>query len=157
MLESIQEPILRAGLVDLDATFLVQLALFIVFALILNKKVVQPMVRTHEARHDRMAGARAEAERMDLRASEAHTAYQTRLDAARRDAVLIRDRLRDEARQQADTELEAVRIELSAAQEKTRRELNAEAARVRASSDAVVEDLAGALANRALSEQGAQA
>ncbi len=157
MLESIQEPILRAGLVDLDATFLVQLAVFIVFALILNKKVVQPLVSTHEARHDRMAGARAEAERMDLRASEAHTAYQTRLDAARRDAVLIRDRLRDEARRQADAELETVRAELAAAQDKSRRELKAEAARVRASSDAVVEDLAGLLATRALGEHGGQA
>lgn len=157
MLESIQEPILRAGLVDLDATFLVQLALFIVFALILNKKIVQPMVRTHEARHDRMAGARAEAERMDLRASEAHTAYQTRLDAARGDAVQIRDGIRDEARRLADAELEAVRAELAAAQDKSRGELNTEAARVRASSDAVVEELAGVLATRALGEQGAHA
>jgi F0F1-type ATP synthase membrane subunit b/b' len=79
MLEFIQEPMIRAGLVDLDATFLVQLVLFIVFAAILNAKIVQPLIRTHEARHVRMAGARVEAERMDLRASEAHTAYQTRL------------------------------------------------------------------------------
>jgi F0F1-type ATP synthase membrane subunit b/b' len=157
MLEFIQEPMIRAGLVDLDATFLVQLVLFLVFAAILNAKIVQPLIRTHEARHVRMAGARVEAERMDLRASEAHTAYLTRLEAARRDAVKIRDAIRDEARRQADGEIEAVRAELAARQTETRSALAAEASRVRASSDAVVEDLAKALANRAIGEEGARA
>ncbi|MCB9728802.1 MAG: hypothetical protein H6746_10040 [Deltaproteobacteria bacterium] len=157
MLESIQEPLLRAGLVDLDATFLVQLAIFIVFAVVLNKKIVQPMVRTQQARYDRMAGARVEAERMDLRAREAHEAYQTRLDAARRDAVQVRDRIRDDARRQADARVEAVRSELTEAQGATRTALQQEGQRVRASADAVVEDLARALADRVLGDGGAQA
>ena len=87
MLQPLQEQIVQAGLVDLDGSYVVQLAIFLVFGLILNLLVVKPLGRLQELRYARMEGARVDAEKMDLRAAEASASYQRQIDDARGAAV----------------------------------------------------------------------
>ncbi len=152
---SLHQNIQAAGLVDLDGTFLVQLGIFLVFFLVLRALVVKPMVKAQEARYSRMEGARQQAESMDLRAAEAFTSYDKRMDEARKSAVTIREDLKREAaaernRLTADVTAE-VNQQLAAGQQR----LDAQVAEVRAAMQREVEALATLAADRILrAEEG---
>lgn len=111
MLDTLQRGILQAGIIDFDWSLVFVLVLFLVFWLALEALVVKPMRAAHEQRFERMAGARTEAERMDLRAAEAWADYQRRLGAARAHALTIREGLQSEAAERAAESLGAVRRE----------------------------------------------
>lgn len=150
MLHRAYDALHHAGLVDLDASLLVQLGLFLVFAVSLNLLVVRPMMRTHEARFARMAGARKEAEAMDLRAAEAHGEYERRIGEARAEAVRVRDELKSAAEAAASEALQAVRDESARTLEAGRRDLHATGERARKDVEPVVRDLAEVLSRHLL-------
>ena len=97
MLTPLQQELLRAGLVDLDGSFFVQLGIFALFALIINGLVLKPLGKVQELRFARLAGARAEAERMSAEADEASAQYRERMDAETAEAVAMRDALKEAA------------------------------------------------------------
>jgi hypothetical protein len=72
--------LLNAGLVDLDGSLLIQLVVFGIFFIVLNILVVKPMIAAHDARYEKMEGARKEAQTMDLQAARARAEYETNLD-----------------------------------------------------------------------------
>lgn len=110
---SLEAPVTQAGLVDLDGSYVFVLGLFLVFFAILHALVIRPMMATHARRHASTDGAREEAEAMDARAGEAATAYEAELDAARQEAVKVRDALKDEGEEAARAHLTAVRDRVS--------------------------------------------
>ena len=154
MLPSLQEHILIAGTVDLDGSYLVQLAIFMVFAVILNLLVVKPLGRLQELRYARMDGARIEAEKMDLRAAEARNAYEAGISEARGAAVALRDKARDEASSLARTKLDAVKAESAKTLESGRALLNESADKSRGEIDQEVEALATLIADELLNTKG---
>jgi F0F1-type ATP synthase membrane subunit b/b' len=89
--------LLTAGLIDLDASLLVQLAIFGTFALALNFLVVKPMIASLDARYAKMEGARRDAEAMDLRAARALSEYEENMSRVRSEAIAAKDTLRNDA------------------------------------------------------------
>ncbi len=157
MQPSLQEHILLAGTVDLDGSYLVQLAIFMVFAVILNFLVVRPLGRLQELRYARMDGARIEAEKMDLRAAEAKTSYEASIAEARSEAVTLRDTARDDATALVRSKIDAVRGEASKSLETGRSLLNENAEKSRGEIDQEVEVLATLIADELLNAKGGAA
>ena len=154
MLEPIQAHLIQASLIDLDGTFLVQLGIFIVFAVLLNYLVVQPVLRAQQERYARMQGARIEAESMDLHAAKAYEDYQQRIAAARRDAMLVRDDMRKAAESASAKMLAQVREEAQRSVDSGREVLASDAEKVRMEMAPKVEEIAGAVADRLLPGSG---
>ena len=105
------DQLVLAGLVDLDGTFFIQLGIFILFWMILQVTVVKPIAKHQENRYAHLEGARNDAEAMDRRAVASWERYNAELDAARLDAVEVRDDLRDTASKASDEMLATVRSE----------------------------------------------
>jgi F0F1-type ATP synthase membrane subunit b/b' len=157
MLPSLQEHILQAGTVDLDGSYLVQLAIFMVFAVILNFLVVKPLGRLQELRYARMAGARIEAEKMDLRSAEARNSYQGSITDARNTAVGIRETARDAATATVRNSVEAVKGEATKSLEAGRAVLGQSAEKSRSQLEQEVESLATLITNELLNTKGGAA
>ena len=143
---------LHAGLVDLDGTFLIQLGIFLIFAIMLNFLLIQPLMKAQDARFSRMAGAREDAESANQRAADAFEGYETRLSRARKDAVQVRDALRTEGEGAAQALLSTTREETAAALGAGRATLTEEADRNRQSMQQEIDRLADAVAGRVLNE-----
>jgi len=154
MLQPLQEHILQAGLVDLDGSYVVQLAIFLVFAMILNFLVVKPLGKLQELRYARMEGARIEAQKMDLRAAEANASYRSRIDNARTEAVSLRESAKEQATKEAHALIDGVRDESSKNLEAGRVVLGQSAEKGRADLEQEVEKLATFIADRLLDTDG---
>ncbi len=148
------EPLAAAGLVDLDASILVQLGIFAVFGVLLNVLVVRPMRKTQEARFARMEGARQEAEGMDLRAAEAHGEYEKNIETARQAAFAIRDEIRDGAESAATASVANVRSEASRLLAAGREELAASGEKARVDAEPTTRELAETIASHLLAGSG---
>jgi len=154
MLQPLQDHILQAGLVDLDGSYVVQLAIFLVFATMLNVFVVKPLGRLQELRYARMDGARLEAEKMNLRAAEANTSYRGSIDAARTEAVALRETARDRATGETQSRVETVRDEAQRNLAAGRTVLGQSAEKSRAEVAQEVEQLATFIADQLLDTGG---
>ena len=86
-----------AGMVDIDKSLFVMLGLFLVFAILLHILVMKPLIAAQEARHAGTGGAREGASQMDLAVAERKRDYEQRLSAAKKDAVRVREDLKDAA------------------------------------------------------------
>jgi F0F1-type ATP synthase membrane subunit b/b' len=109
-----------AGIVDVDASFVFQLGLFLLFFLLMNFLVIRPMLRAHQLRFSRMEGARQDAEAMDLRAARAHAEYEEKITSTRQDAVSEREAIRDKANENRRIAVDEVRTEIAAAMAKAK-------------------------------------
>ncbi|PIE18827.1 MAG: hypothetical protein CSA66_03675 [Proteobacteria bacterium] len=129
---TLAEQTLRAGMIDLDFSLVFMLALFLVFALLLSKLVVKPLMDAQEQRFARMDGARSDASAAELKTAETRLAYEKQVTAARQSAVDVREQLRAEAQSQAKAMLAEVRDETEAKVEAGHRALTAAAEATRA-------------------------
>lgn len=125
--------------VDLDASLLVQIALFVVLLVILKPLLFEPMLKLFEEREKRIEGTRREASKEDERSAKALAKYEAILNKAREAGAAERDTLRAEgARKEAETmarvrtavasTIEQGRTALASDAKKTRADLAAEAA-----------------------------
>ena len=90
--------------VDLDASLLVQIALFIVLLLILKPLLFEPMLKLFEEREKRIEGTRRQASKEDERSAKALAKYEAVLAKAREAGSAERDALRAEGvRKEAET------------------------------------------------------
>ena len=162
MLETLEEGLLSAGLVDLDGTFIVQLGIFLLFFILLNFILIRPMMKARDERYSRMQGARKDAEELDLRAADVAEEYESKLDTARRSAVEVRDELRAGAEKDRDKMLSKVRSEVEQQLASRAAERKAELEKARADMDKLVDELsdlavARIMADRADGADGGQA
>ena len=146
--------LLSAGLVDLDWTFAIQLAVFLVFAVLLNALLVRPLMRAQDRRHARMEGARADAEGMNLRAADAFGDYETRISDARTSAVSVREDLKTEARGDSTKLLNEVKAEVAKTLEAGRSGIQADADKARQELTPEIEALAALVVERILPTDG---
>lgn len=109
----------EAAVVDLDSSFIIQLLIFLGLLVILRKLVFGPYLKTIEAREDRTAKARTEADEISSRAVSLEARFESEMAKARARAADAKNALRlegmkrrealvGEARSAANKELEAV-------------------------------------------------
>ena len=90
LLASFDDGLLAAGVaapqaisVDFDATFLVQVVLFVGLTLFLKPYLFDPMLNLFEERERRIDGAKLAARKMDEASAAALTKYETEMKKAR--------------------------------------------------------------------------
>ena len=143
-------PVLRAALVDVDATLFVVLGLFLLFYVFLRVALFRPVLRLFDEREARIDGAKHEAKDMQERATKALTQYEAFVREARAQGQVEKEALRQEGQRVAREILDEVRREASAEVAKSKAELQAELAVATAAIDREAHALAREAATRLL-------
>ncbi len=135
---------------DFDITMVIQVCLFVLVMLFLNKYVLKPCLRSYEAREALTTGAASEASALKKKADEAQNEYITKRQAAfaeieteRKNA--IREAQNEQAAKVSETRA-AVQKDIAARQAA----FDASLAEARATSAASVEALSNEIANKLL-------
>jgi F-type H+-transporting ATPase subunit b len=143
----------QAITVDVDATFLVQLVLFVGLTLILKPILFDPMLKLFEEREKRIDGAKLQARRIDEKSVTALTKYEGEMALARAAGGLERDKIRAEGVKREQEILGAVRAAAAKTLEEGKRAAEAEADRARTVLQGGAETMAGELASRVLGRE----
>ncbi len=125
---------LSSVVVDVNASFFVQLALLIAVILICKVLIFKPFLKVEAQRHEAIDGKLAQAEALKARVSEAEAQIQQRvakseaeLAAARREKMAAaqssKAEILDAAHRECDAVLEAARAEAQGAIEKAQSEI----------------------------------
>jgi F-type H+-transporting ATPase subunit b len=139
--------------VDLDASTLIQIGLFIVLFLVLKPVLFDPMLKLFEERERRIDGAKLAARKMDEKSANALTKYETEMGKARAAANQERDKLRAEGVKTENEILDKVRKATAATLEQGKRQARDEAARVRTALQTETQEMAKQLAARVLGRE----
>jgi F-type H+-transporting ATPase subunit b len=139
--------------VDVDATFVVQIVLFVVLTLVLKPILFDPMLRLFEERERRIDGAKAEARTIDEKSTTALAEYEAAMLSARAAANAERDRIRAEGLAREQEILGAVRAATTRAVDDGKRAAHAEAERARAALQTQASGTARDLASRVLGRE----
>ena len=107
-------PTMAAGLVDVDATAIVQFGFFIALVLILPRLVFEPLLQRFEQREARTEGARTEARQMLKEADEQVAVYEKAMAKEKQRALAERAAARNGAQQEANALIAKVRAETNA-------------------------------------------
>jgi F-type H+-transporting ATPase subunit b len=138
--------------VDFDATFLVQVVLFVGLTLFLKPVLFDPMLKLFEERERRIDGAKLQARRIDEKSASAASKYDAEMAKARTSAGAARDKIRADAVKEEQEILRKVRASTAKVVDDGKRAAFAEAERARASlkSDAaaLARDFAGRVLGR---------
>ena len=138
--------------VDFDATFLVQVVLFIALTVVLKPALFDPMLKLFEERERRTDGAKLQARKVDEKSGTALAKYEAEMAKARAAANAERDRIRGDGVKREQDILASVRAATATAIEEGKRAAHGEADRARAAlkadSTALARDLAGRVLGR---------
>jgi F-type H+-transporting ATPase subunit b len=143
-------PLSGGSLVDLDATFLIQLGLFFFMVLFLYALLFRPAIRLIEARREATEGTRARAVEMLAEARRLSADVDGQIRDIREAARAERDRFVEEARRKERELLDAAREKTRATVEAARSRMEREAAAVRKDLESRVPALALAVAEQVL-------
>lgn len=138
--------------IDIDASVLIQLGLFLVLMLILNKLVFQPFLRSNALREDRTDKTREEAALIKARAEALSTEYRDALATARAEAAADRQALRNAGLSDKDTQVSAAReaaaSTLATAQSKVSEQFDTARAALLSDVEALSQQVAGKVLGR---------
>ena len=137
--ESSSTPLLGMSLLQIDNTFFIQLGLFLLLMIVLQRLLFRPLLETLQARRERITGRQAEAVRLRQEADELSRRYQTAMERTRQEAATIKaelveagkateQQLLDEVRHAAYQQLEQAQREQEQTVAAARRELPPHAA-----------------------------
>jgi F-type H+-transporting ATPase subunit b len=139
-------------LIDIDATAIVQFALFLVLMFVANKLMFQPYLALRERRKAGIEGARAEAERMTAQADAKLADYEKQLAVARNRANEEGRKVRAEAvaheREVTDKARATAQQAIDEAQAKMRAETESARAQLMPQADAIAKQIASKLLGR---------
>jgi len=113
--------------VDLDASLLIHLGLFLVLLLVLKPTLFDPMMKLFEEREKRIEGTRHQATKEDERSAKALAKYETLLAKARDEGGRERDTLRAEGQKREADLMNVVRAEVTQTLDTGRAEIGKEA------------------------------
>lgn len=139
--------------VDVDPTFLAQLALFTLFIVLLKPMLFDPLMRVFEERERRTDGAKREAREMDEKAGVLLTQYEDELEKVRQAASAERERLRAETARLEAAIMAQAREETSKILEDGRARIAAEVASMRRDLDGQKPVLASQIASKLLGRE----
>jgi len=139
--------------VDVDATFVIQLVLFVGFTLVLKPLLLDPMLKLFEEREKRIDGAKMQARHIDERSATALAEYESAMAKARHVASAERDKLRSEALKREQEIVGAVRVATAKVIDDGKRAAHAEAERARAQLKTEAASMARDMASRVLGRE----
>ena len=143
----------KSIVVDFDATFLVQVAMFVALTLFLKPVLFEPLLELFEERERRIDGAKLQARKIDEKSASAHTKYEAEMAKARASAGAERDKIRAEAAKQEQEILAKVRASAAAVIDAGKRGAAAEADSARTNLKADAAARARELASRVLGRE----
>lgn len=139
--------------VDMDASLLVPMALFVVLLFVLKPTLFDPMMRLFEEREKRIDGTRREASKEDERSAKALAKYEAILAKAREAGGAEREKLRSEAAKKEAALSAEVRDATTATLEGGRASIAAEAKAAREKLHAEAKGLGRDIASRVLGRE----
>ena len=139
--------------VDLDASLLVQVAIFVALLLVLKPLLFEPMLKLFEERERRIEGTRREASKEDARSAQALAKYEAILAEAREAGSSERDALRAESLRQEAESMARVRESAASKIEQGRAALANESKKVRAELTREASLLGRTIASRVLGRE----
>lgn len=139
--------------IDVDGTLIIQLGIFTLLFLILQKLVFGPMLKLFAAREASIDGARDEAKRIEREVAGSGAKMDDDLRRVRAQASEERDRLRGEGLKLERTLLDNVRRETQGTLANAKRRLDDEAASVRVDMKVQVPRLSKEIASRLLGRE----
>lgn len=142
--------------VDLDASFVVQIVLFVVLLLILKPVLFDPMMRLFEEREERIDRTIEKARKTDEASAKALSKYEAILAKAREAGSAERDQLRAQGAKKEAEVTAAVRAQTAATLEQGRAAIAQEAKEARAKLQLEAAGLGRAIASRVLGREVAQ-
>lgn len=113
--------------VDLDASFFIQLAIFLTSFVVLRSLVFRPVMALFDAREQAMEGSKRDAEALERDAAQKREQFEAELRGVRQKANEDRDRLRSQAQQLARELTEKARRENTATLSSAKAQLEVEA------------------------------
>jgi F-type H+-transporting ATPase subunit b len=139
-------------LIDIDATVVVQLALFFIVALIGSRLLYRPYLKMRDERSAGIEGARDEATRLSAEAEARLAHYEKQIEAARAKAQEERRRVRTEAATTQRETTDRARAVATKAFDEAKARVTAQTEAARADllprANQVAEDIASALLGR---------
>jgi F-type H+-transporting ATPase subunit b len=142
--------------VDLDASLLVQLGLFVVLLLVLKPALFDPMMKLFEEREKRIEGTRHAATKEDEKSAKAHSKALAIVAKGRDAGALERDTLRAEGVKREAELMSQVRAEVAATMERGRADIGTEAHAARQQLRTDARGLARDMASRVLGREVSQ-
>ncbi|HEV3194349.1 MAG TPA: ATP synthase F0 subunit B [Polyangiaceae bacterium] len=139
--------------VDFDATFLVQVVLFVALTMALKPLLFDPMLKLFEEREKLIDGSKREARRIDEKSATALAKYEAEMAKARALGNAERERVHAEALKREQEILSAARAQAARVMEEGRRAAQLQADRARATLKAESGALARDLGARVLGRQ----
>jgi F-type H+-transporting ATPase subunit b len=139
--------------VDFDATFLLQLVLFVGLTLFLKPMLFDPMLKLFEERERRIDGAKLLARKIDEKSTAALTQYEAGMARARAAAGVERERIRQDGVKREQEILAQVRASTAQVIEAGKQKAKQEADRARATLKADAAVLARSVASRVLGRE----
>ena len=141
-----------APLVDIDGTVFVQLGLFLLLLLFLNRLVFRPYLALLKERDENIDGARTEAQTMNDRATTDLDSYEDQVMKARKEAATVRAELREEGEKTAAEVLAEARgqseAKITAARDKIHKSADAARLALRTRADGIAKEIATKLLGR---------
>lgn len=147
-MQSLHVTLRSMGLIDVDATFLIQLVLFLMLLVIMNKLVFKPFLEADARREEKTEKTRQDARVLEARASELSTRYDDEYGAARSKGSSARAALRGEGLTAKEAEISKATAEANAHLDKVRAEIKADVEQARQSMLGQVDDLARQVAEK---------
>lgn len=114
-----------AGVVDIDRSIVFVVAVFLLFAILMHYLLFKPLIVAQEARHKGLDASSADLDDLKLRTATLRKNYDDRLQAARQDAVSIREDLKKAAETKGEAEVSAAKAEQEERLEAASHELKA--------------------------------
>jgi F-type H+-transporting ATPase subunit b len=139
--------------VDFDATFLVQLVLFVALTLVLKPLLFDPILKLFEEREKLIDGAKMQARHIDEKSAGALARYEAEMAKARQAGNVEREKIRAEGQRREQEILAAVREQTARVVEDGKKAAHAEAEQARAALKAQASTLAQELAGRVLGRE----
>lgn len=138
------------SVIDLDASLLIQMAIFFVAFFILKSLVFRPTMALFDARDKAIDGAKAEAKQMQEEAASKREHFEAELRKVSASANEERERLRAEAQRLARQLTEQARTEAISTQKAAKDRLDAQGSEVRTAALAQVPAIARELTSKLL-------
>ena len=140
---------------ELNITFVIQLAIFLFALGWLSIVLIKPMIAMFEEREKRIGGARREVETMLSSGGEKTGIIEIRLEEARAEALEERQKLRDEGQKIHDSLVESARLEAQKKLELARKDIETATHEAETLLKRESEKLAALVVDRVLSRPGA--
>jgi len=136
------------NIVDIDATLLVELGLFLLCFLLLRSLVFKPLLRLVDERRAQTQGAREEAKKFEAEAEERTRKVTRVVQQAKVEASEERERLRQQAKHREQEVLRAAKEEATTITDAARRKVAARRSESEREATLKARELAGDIATR---------